>query len=41
LDEARTLFASTNINDLHIKIVYDYWHERRTIRVHFISISLI
>ncbi|CAF1088521.1 unnamed protein product [Adineta steineri] len=35
LDEARTLFASSTpsiINDLHIKTVYDFWHERRTIR---------
>ncbi|CAF1407164.1 unnamed protein product [Adineta ricciae] len=35
LDEARTLFASTNpslTNDLHIKTVYKFWHERRTIR---------
>ncbi|CAF1127391.1 unnamed protein product [Adineta steineri] len=39
LDEARTLFASSTpsiINDLHIKTVYDFWHERRTIRVHFL-----
>jgi hypothetical protein len=44
LDEARTLFAlSAIINDLHIKIVYDFWHERRTTtRVHhFLSIILI
>ena len=41
LDEARTLFASSSTNDLHIKTVYDFWHERRTIRVHFLSISLI
>jgi hypothetical protein len=41
LDEARTLFASSNTNETHIKTVYDFWHERRTIRVHFISISLI
>jgi hypothetical protein len=35
LDEARTLFASSTssiTNDLHIKIVYDFWHERRTTR---------
>jgi len=44
LDEARTLFASsisTITNDLHIKTVYNFWHERRTIRVHFLSIKLI
>ncbi|UJR21156.1 hypothetical protein I4U23_024255 [Adineta vaga] len=35
LDEARTLFASaipSLTNDLHIKTVYNFWHERRTIR---------
>jgi hypothetical protein len=44
LDEARTLFASSTssiTNDLHIKIVYDFWHERRTTRVHYLSINLI
>ena len=43
LDEARTLFASTNsslTNDLHIKTVYKFWHERRTIRVHFLKYKL-
>jgi hypothetical protein len=41
LDEARTLFASSITNDLHIKIIYNFWHERRTTRVHFLSINLI
>ena len=44
LDEARTLFASSTpsiTNDLHIQTVYDFWHERRTIRVHFLSINFI
>jgi hypothetical protein len=44
LDEARTLFASSTpsiTNDLHIKTVYDFWHERRTSRVNYLSIILI
>jgi len=44
LDEARTLFVSSTssiTNDLHVKMVYDFWHERRTTRVHFLSITLL
>ncbi len=36
LDEARTLFP--NIDDLHIKTVYEFWNERRTPRVYFINL---
>ena len=44
LDEARALFASSIpiiSNDLHIKTVYDVWHERRTIRVHCSRVQLV
>ena len=40
LDEARTLFASSTpplANDLHINTVYDFWHGRRTMRVHVVA----
>lgn len=33
-DEARTLLS--NIDETHLKSVYDFWHKRRTARVHFI-----
>lgn len=33
LDEARTLLP--NIDDLHLKTVFEYWNERRTTRVYF------
>lgn len=45
LDEARSLFASSTpsiTNDLHIKTVFDFWHERRTAaaaRVHILLVS--
>lgn len=38
LDEARVLFASATPsinNELHIKTVYDFWHQRRTAQVDF------
>ena len=44
LDEARALFASSIpiiSNDLHIRTVYDVWHERRTIRVHCSRVQLV
>jgi len=44
LDEARTLFTSSTpsiTNDLHIKTVYNFWHERRTTRVHFLIINFL
>jgi hypothetical protein len=37
LDEARTLLP--NIDESHIKTVYDFWNERRTTLVHFLKIS--
>jgi len=36
LDEARTLLP--NIDDSHIKIVYNFWNERRTTRVDFLNL---
>jgi len=37
LDEARTLLP--NIDDLHIKTVYEFWNERRTTtRVYFLNL---
>jgi hypothetical protein len=37
LDEARTLLP--NIDDSHIKTVYDFWNERRSsTRVHFLNL---
>jgi hypothetical protein len=36
LDEARTLLP--NIEDLHIKTVYEFWNERRTTRVYFLNL---
>ena len=41
LDEARALLA--NIDDLHIRIVYEFWYQRRTTQVFFFykSISIL
>jgi len=36
LDEARTLLP--NIDDLHIKTVYEFWNERRTTLVYFLNL---
>jgi hypothetical protein len=40
LDEARTLFP--NIDDLHIKTVYEFWNKRRTTtRVDFFAFNIL
>lgn len=44
LDEARILFASATPsinNELHIKTVYDFWHQRRTAQVDFLRSNII
>ena len=38
LDEARSLLPTTD--ESHLKVVYDFWHERRTTRVNWVSQSL-
>ena len=38
-DEARILLP--NIDDSHVKAVYDFWRERRTAQVHLLHFTIL